>query len=250
MAALGTLAWMEASGGRMGRLDRLRTIADGVRARIAARTQVAARRPHRAGTVDDLELPGSAVAHAAMALCKEASRPFLFNHCVRAYYWSRLLDDGARPFDDEALFVAFMLHDLGLTERYRLEGDSESCFTIVGARHAEELGARHGWDGLRCRLVAEAITLHLNVIVSAAHGREAELVRLGSGADVAGLGLGVLDQAAIDAVVTRHPRLELKREFLATLGEEARNRPRCRIAYLQSHLGFRGLIAGAPMFAE
>jgi len=81
-----------------------------------------------------------------------------------------------------------MLHDLGLTDAYRLAGDTESCFTIVGARHAEQLGARHGWAGPRCRLVAEAITLHLNVIVSAAHGREAELVRAGSGATSPGSG--------------------------------------------------------------
>jgi hypothetical protein len=55
--------------------------------------------------------------------------------------------------------------------------------------HHLNLAARHHWDDARAHLAANAITLHLNVTVGDEHGKEAQMVRAGSGGDVAGLGL-------------------------------------------------------------
>jgi hypothetical protein len=38
---------------------------------------------------------------------------------MRSYFWAHLLDEDTKPFDDEAVFTALMLHDLGLTEHGR-----------------------------------------------------------------------------------------------------------------------------------
>jgi len=247
---LGTLAWLERTHGQLGLRGRLAMLAQGVRARAATRERLKQGIKVRHIEVDSILPPDSAIAREAMAMMIEASPPFLINHCLRAYFWARLLDDGARSHDDEALFVALMLHDMGLTDGHRLAGTEERCFTLVGARLAENLGAQHGWGGQRCRIAAEAIALHLNVVVDPRHGREAELVRAGSGGDVAGLGLDVLHGDQIDAVCGRYPRLGFKQQVVSPLRLEAEHRPGCRMAFMMDKLGFERLIANAPMFAE
>lgn len=250
MSDIGTLSWLERTGGRLAWRDRLAFLAQGVRARIEANRRIRAGHKLRNLEVDEILPPDSAIAREAVAMCQDASEPFLLNHCFRAYFWARLLDEDRRPFDDEALFVAFMLHDMGITERYRLSGDAQQCFTIPGARLAGELAARHGWNDRRAAIAAEAIALHLNVVVDPRHGKEAQMLRAGSGGDVAGLGLDLLHRDQIDTVVARYPRLRMKAEVIPPLRIETHERPCCRIAFLRRRLGFDALIRGAPMFAE
>jgi len=239
---LGTLSWMERSGGKLSWRDRLALTAQGVQAMAASRKQKKSGLKVRFREVDEILPPDTPLIREAFALCQDASAPFLLNHCLRAYFWARLLDDGATSFDDEALFAALLLHDMGLTDGHRLQGDKEQCFTIVGARMADQLARKHGWADKRAYMTANAITLHLNVSVGHEHGREAQLVRMGSGADVAGLGLGPLEKDQINAVTQLYPRLDLKNEFIPVLNIEAEQRPCCRIAFLNKKMGFSDLI--------
>ena len=200
--------------------------------------------------VQEILPPDTSIAREALAIAQDASSPSLFNHCLRAYFWARLLDNDLRSYDDEGVFVACMLHDLGLTERYRLQGDQQQCFTIVGARITQELAQRHQWQERRIHTAASAITLHLNVVVGDAHGKEAQMVRAGSGGDVAGLGLDVLHRDQIDEVIGRYPRLNLKQEVVSALELEAQERPCCRTAFLCRRLGFTELIQRNRSFRE
>lgn len=251
MSECGTRAWVGHENGRMSWRDRLGFLLDGVRARAAMRREVRSgvRLPQLG--IDDLMPPDTPVTRAALSLCEAASPPWLVNHCLRSYLWARLLREHAQPFDDEATYVALLLHDLGLTERYRLSPTStQQCFTVAGADVAFALATQHGWPDRRAALAAEAITLHLNVIIAECHGPEAWMVRAGSGADVAGLGLHRLSQDSIDAVVRRHPRLGLKREMASTLTAECKAHPGSRIAFLVRRLGFIPLVHSARQFAE
>lgn len=250
MASLGTRSWVERTGGKLAWHDRLNMIADGVRARAATQRRIKAGAKVRNREVTDILPPDSAVAREAIAISEDACPPFLHNHNLRAYFWARLLDDSAKHFDDEATFVALMLHDLGLTDAHRLHGQKEQCFTIVGARAVDRLAAKHGWTDKRAQVAAQAITLHLNVTVADKYGREARMVRAGSGADVAGLGLDVLHKDQIDDVVERYPRHDFKRCIAAPLQHESEERPCCRIAFMQNKLGFGRLIRSAPIFSE
>ena len=58
--------------------------------------------------------PETPTAQAAAQLCAEASSEAIANHAFRTYLWARLLAlrDGVR-YDDELLYVASVLHDLG-----------------------------------------------------------------------------------------------------------------------------------------
>lgn len=250
MAKLGTLSWLERSEGKLAWNDKLTLIAHGIRAKAATKRRVQKGLKIRLREVDDIIPPDSAMTREAIAICQDASAPFLFNHCLRAYFWARLQEEDNRPFDDEAMFTAMMLHDLGLTEQYSLKEGKQQCFTIVGARMVNELAVKHAWSDQRANIAANAITLHLNVIVGAEHGKEAQMVRAGSGADVAGLALHQLHADQITSVVTRYPRMNMKQEIINTLDAEARACPCCRIAFLRNQLGFHELIRKTRIFKE
>jgi hypothetical protein len=250
MNGLGSLSWLERTGGKLAWHDRLVMVAQGVIARAARRKRERLGIKLRHIEVAKILPPESAITREAITICQDAGAPFLFHHCLRAYFWARLLDDGALAYDDEAVFTALMLHDLGLTDRHRLRGNTDQCFCIVGVRKADELAAKHCWPANRAMVTAEAIALHLNVALDPKYGKEAQLVRAGAAADVAGLGLDVLHADQIDSVVARYPRHQMKREMLRTISIESDARAACRLAFLQNQMGFAQLIRGASMFNE
>jgi len=246
MSAMGTWNWLQETGGKLGRLDRLRLVGQGVRAKASARLAGKATESVRYREIGALTPPDTPLAIAAEALCREASAPWLYDHSLRAWYWGRLLDDGRAPFDEEAVWVAFLLHDLGLTDKHRLKGEQVHCFTEPGARTAERLCREHSWSDARAYLAANAIALHLNVIVGAEHGREAQIMRMGAGADIVGQGVSRIPVDQRDIVLQRHPRQDFKREVGQVMLRETKERTCCRMAFLYGKLGFDRMIIGAP----
>lgn len=249
MAKIGTLAWMAKTHGNLTVRDRMDLIYQGMRARAATKKRMKAGRKARYYEVEDILPPDSAIAVEAMAIAEEASDPYLFNHCMRSYFWARLTDDGGKKFDDEAMFTAIMFHDLGLVKGYRLNEDAKQCFTWVGAQEARQLAQKHNWSDRRADLVANAITLHLNIVVGDEHGREAQLVRNGAGADVAGIGIDILHKDQVASVIEQYPRLQMKENIIKDLNIEVKAHPCCRIAFMHQRLDFPRLIRRAP-FAE
>jgi len=247
--SFGSLSWLDRTNGKMAWHNRLTMIAEGIQAKAVRKNNISAGRKVRNIEVAEIIPPDSALTREAVALCEEASEPFLFNHCLRAYFWARLLDDSSVAFDDEAVFASFMLHDMGLTKGYRLKPNSTHCFTSVGAHMMENMALRYQWSDKRAAMAANAIALHINVSVGEKHGREAQLIRLGSGCDVAGLGIEILAQDQIDTIVAQYPRLDLKKKIEAPLLYEVAERPCCRMAFMHKRLGFGRLVQTAP-FSE
>lgn len=245
MVSLGTLKWIEETGGKLTRRDRLVITGEAVLARLSSRLSGRAVQVARHLEIDQILPPDTPMAKAAEALSSQSSEPYLFNHCLRAYFWARLYN-GRRAIDDEALYVALLLHDLGLTEAHRLKRGEGECFTIVGAKAVERLARQHSWSDKRTAMAADAITLHLNVTVDAKHGMEAKLVRFGSGADVAGLGISRIPEDQRTEILSRFPRLNMKSNIRRDLALEVCERPNCRIAYLFNAANFGGLISNAP----
>jgi HD domain len=61
-------------------------------------------------------VPDRDAARAAEELCREVSAWILYAHCLHSYLFAVLLgrEDGM-SHDEEALYVACLLHDVGLT---------------------------------------------------------------------------------------------------------------------------------------
>ncbi len=211
-------------------------MADAILARFNRRLR-AQRRPPFSTDVASLRVPDTALCIAAAELLGSVSEAWLVNHCLRTFLWGAVLGrmDG-RAYDEELLFVGAALHDLGLTEAgATLSPIPAACFAVEGAFAAEAFLARHGVPDERRERVAEAIALHMNVRVPLAHGVEAHLLHAGAAFDVVGARYGELAASTRDEVVSRHPRLEAKRDLVAAMKQQSHARPHSRAAFLCRH---------------
>ncbi|MDQ3933989.1 MAG: hypothetical protein M3340_05090 [Actinomycetota bacterium] len=141
-------------------------------------------------------------------------------------------------FDEEALYVASLTHDLGLTDRFRGAWPGAECFSLDSASAARTV--------LDSDTVAEAITLHLNAAVSLERGPEAYLLQIGAALDVTGYRFGDVERGTREAVLARHARQHMKREFSELMDGEVVLHPHSRPAFFTKRTGFKGMIERAP----
>ncbi len=223
-----TLAW------RFARLEL------GSAARKLART-FGVNRPRQL-SLDDLPIPDSGLARAATALVEKCEPPFLLHHSMRSYLFGaavgRHLD---RPFDAEVLYLAAIMHDLGLVPPY----DDAGSFELNGARAARAWMEEQGAPSDRADLVHEAIALHSAVGIAGRMSPEIALLHFGAGVDVIGYRAEDVAGETRDAIVAAWPRLDFKRAFTALIEDQVARKPRCHIAGRMG-LGFAKKLAAAP----
>lgn len=244
---VGSLDWARRTHGRLSRRDRLTLLAQGARRQAQALMPRLGSRARAVLDVDAYAPPDSAVAREAEELCREVSPPFLEAHCFRVNLWGLAIGiDEAVEFDEEALYVGSLTHDLGLTERFRGHDPEAACFSLDSVSGMRELVEPRGWDRPRADTVAEAITLHLNAAVPLSQGPEAYLLQIGAAIDVTGFRLRDVDRATRDAVLAAHPRQGMKTEFVSLMHREIREHPDSRPAFFTKRTGFGGMIERAP----
>lgn len=192
--------------------------------------------------LDALTAPDSASARAAEEVCRAASTATLTNHCFRSYAWGALLAlvDDVR-FDAELFYVASLLHDLGLTERY----DTGRCFESDSAEAARDLLTSMGWDEGRTRTAADAIYLHMHDLPENPTS-EALLLTLGTSADVSGSRALDIPSAQRDVVLQLFPRLGFKAHFTELFEDQAARKPRCVVHRYLHELDLARRIEAAP----
>ncbi len=248
MSYVGTWEWAQETGGRLRRRDRLRLIGQGVSAqleRIPSSLRSRILGEHASLTLQ--EPPDSALAREAEERVRELSSPALYGHCLRTWAFATLFAQRDRvEHDEELLYLACVLHDLGLTEPHSGREPHAHCFAVEGARAAHAFVHEHGANEKRARTVAEAISLHLNVNVPERLGAEAHLLSRGVSLDVVGRWLHQIPPAATRGVEQRWPRDGLAGELIASTREQGRMRPQSRAALLHT-LGFARLIERNPL---
>jgi hypothetical protein len=229
-------------------MDRIRLVAQGVGARVARLPSQW--RSEILGEHASLEVPvppDSALARAAEERARQLSSPELYAHCLRTWAFATLFAQRDRvKHDAELLYVACVLHDLGLAPTHIGRDRNAACFAVEGARAAHELVHEHGASASQARLVAEAITLHLNITVPARLGAEAHLLSKGVSLDVVGRRVHQIPVEARSQVSARWPRDGFGAELARATTEQARMRVESRSALLH-RLGFVNLIEGNPL---
>jgi hypothetical protein len=200
-------------------------------------------------------VPDSAVAVRAAELAASACPPFLFNHCVRTYAFAGLaLQKAQKKYDHELAFVASVLHDLGLVERFMTP---EGRFELDGADAAKSFLIEVGLAADRAEIVWDAIALHTAMGIVDRKAPEVAAVSLGARIDVAGGGLEQLRPAEIEEIIEAFPRLEFKVQFVELLVAMCRKKPMAQFGQFTAELGRASivdfscptpaqLIAGAP----
>src|SRR5450755_4827100 len=166
---VGTLAWAQRSGGILSRRERIGLLGDAARLQLRilpAQTRALLGRTNpRAFSVDPdrLRVPDTMIARAAEALCSELSTQALLNHCLRSYAWGTILADrDGLEHDPELFYVTCLLHDLGVTDRYRDTVHGQACFAATAATVARDWSRERGWGEPCCTALADAICQHIN----------------------------------------------------------------------------------------
>ena len=174
-------------------------------------------------TATPFDLPDTAVAVAARRLCEEVSPGFVHNHTVRSYLFARELAvvTGVGEFDDELLFLACVLHDLGVTDY----ANGDQRFEVDGADAAARFLREEGVDDTRARTVWNAIALHTSPGLAQGFGVIEGLAQWGIAADIAGQGREHLRKDFTDRVHARWPRHDLGYALAGVIARQVHENP-------------------------
>jgi predicted HD phosphohydrolase len=188
------------------------------------------------------ERPDSRLAREAEELMSAVAPAFLTNHSFRSHFFAVALAERDRvAFDTELLYVAALLHDIGLVDEF----DRGNCFEEDSADAAARLAMQEEWDAERSERLAEAIRLHVATEIDLANGPEAYLLWHSTGLDVGGHRHAELDPTTVETVLQAHPRLDFKEGFMALVGDQARRKPGCWAARAME-TGLAERVAAAP----
>jgi hypothetical protein len=168
--------------------------------------------------------PDSNLVQQAEDLVRSVAPPFLANHSFRSHFFAVALADrdGVR-FDEELLYVAALMHDVGLVEEF----DTGRCFEEDSADAAARLAEQEEWEAERRERLAEAIRLHVATDIALDDGPEAYLLWHSTGLDVGGHRYGELTAAELQAVLDAYPRLDFKEGFAGLVEDQAARKQGC-----------------------
>ena len=108
-----------------------------------------------------LALPTGPLVDASLALVRATESRPIVNHSIRTFLFARLLAEhegclNDAEYDEELLFAATVMHDLGLGEHAR----GQARFEVEGADLAAAVLREHGVAEADVERVWEAIALH------------------------------------------------------------------------------------------
>jgi hypothetical protein len=202
-----------------------------------------------------MKIPDTRLARQATEMVREVSPEFLLNHCLRAYHFGAAVGEkrGVK-FDAELLYLATVLHDIGLVPSTEPPIDR---FEVDGADRARQFLLDRGLPEDRAATVWEAVALHTSVGIATRRQPEVALTFLGTATDIAGLCLAEMSRDTIDIILAELPRLGMKEQIKGLLLEVIRRNPRAvtltwMAEYGRAHLpGFQCptmdyLIAASP----
>ncbi len=170
-----------------------------------------------------LDVPDTAACRSALDVATEYYSPALLNHCVRSYLWAAHLGAArVMSVDAELLYVAAVLHDLGLLAEF----DNHALpFEVGGGHVAAVFAAGAGWPAERRRRVAAVIVAHMSNSLDPGADPEGFLLERATAFDISGRAPDDFPEELRSAVLDRYPRLDLAAEFIACFAEQARRKP-------------------------
>jgi hypothetical protein len=128
----------------------------------------------------DLSLPEGPLADASLHAAREWTNESIVDHSIRSFWFARLLAEreGAMEdadYDEDLLFAATVMHDLGLSD----EAPAEARFEVEGADMAVPVLTRHGVTAVDVDRVWEAIALHATMGIASRRGLLTHLTHVG-----------------------------------------------------------------------
>ncbi|WP_406141852.1 HD domain-containing protein [Streptomyces sp. NBC_01089] len=176
-------------------------------------------------------LPGTPLADAVVQLIRPVETPSVFNHSVRTYLFARLVASrlalsAGLDYDDDLLFAACAMHDLGVAS----DSPHSERFEVEGADRAAEFLIGRGVPAADADEVWQAIALHTSPGIAERRGTLCTLVREGVALDFGGpLGADHIDAVTdeqADSVHAAYPRLEMIRSLTDAIVAQAAKNPK------------------------
>jgi hypothetical protein len=194
--------------------------------------------------LNDIGVPRTPACRTALEAATHFYSPALLNHCIRSYVWAAAYASSNHvDHDAELLYVAALLHDLGLIAEF---DSHEVAFEDVGGHLAWLFSAGAGWPPARRERVAQVVVRHMWDEVDAAEDPEGFLLEMSTGVDISGRGAGGFSASFRREVLRKYPRLDLVSEFTACLAEQSRRKPATRAGQLW-RTGASDRIASNPL---
>ena len=171
----------------------------------------------------DLPRPDTAATRAAEEVLRRYAAPALVHHAVRSWLWGAAYGLAHGPaYDPELLYVAALLHDLGLEEPF----DSHRLpFERAGGEVAWVFAAGAGWPPARRDRVAEVVVRHMGDPVDPDGDPEGHLLELATALDISGRGIDRWPAEFRAEVLAAWPRLDLAARFTACFADQAARKP-------------------------
>jgi HD domain len=227
----GDFSWLRRTGGNLNRREIVATYAlTGMAGLEMAADWLRARVETQSGTARFTGPRRSSrwIAEAERLAAEQSE--ILIAHACRTFAFGAAFAEHERAdVDLDVLFVACLLHDLGL-------GDPRPgrCFTYTGAEAALAAGAATGEES-KGGLAADAIAQH--IWPGPRRGRvslEARYLQHGSAADIMGRAVRRLDPVFVEGVLAEFPRVDLGAAVSGWWRNEARAVPRGRVRVLDT----------------
>jgi hypothetical protein len=164
--------------------------------------------------IHGIRAPDTALCQAATSLAQRASEPFLFHHVMRSYVYAEWIGRERKlTYDREILYIATVLHDLGLTATAPVR----ERFEIEGADLATRFLVEHGAPARTRELVWDAIALHTTAEIPQRKATEIALCQLGIACDLRGVPPSVAEAGVVGEALQAYPWLEIEEALLKTL---------------------------------
>lgn len=184
--------------------------------------------------------PDSELARKAAALAEQAHTATFLNHVHRTWWFAEFLGRKRElRYDRELVYLASLLHDLGLSHDHA----ANKRFEVDGADAASKFLHAHDYPKGKIDLVWDAIALHSAADIADRREPEVALVHFGAHVDVMGLRLDEISPQLIDDTLALYPRLGFKKAFTEALAEVARKKPHTAIGTGLADIG-RRLVPG------
>lgn len=166
--------------------------------------------------------PDSELARKASSLVERVHSQALLHHVHRTWWFAEFLgQQRGLKYDREAVYLAALLHDLGLTNEFA----ADQRFEVDGADAASRFLVANGYAQTKAELVWDAIALHSSAGIADRKQPEIALIYLGAHVDVMGLNIEQITPALIEDTLARYPRVGMKAAFTEAVAEIARKKP-------------------------
>lgn len=187
-------------------------------------------------TIGGIVAPDSDLARKAAGLAEQAHSKVLLNHVHRTWWFAEFLGRKREmKYDRELLYIASMLHDLGLSASHA----ADKRFEVDGADAATRFLLANDYPKSKAEIVWDAIALHALADIADRRQPEVALVHFGAYVDVMGLRMEEITPSLIDDTLALYPRIGMKAAFTEALAEVARKKPHTAIGTGLADIGRR-----------